>query len=142
MESLKISMSALDVEWQRLQVIAQNLANINSTRNELGDVFRPKRLHSGPALSFSQLLSNQKDSPAASGVRVMGIEDIPNGIRTSYEPEHPHADGRGMVQYPKVNHAAEMTLMVKTSRIYEANLTAISIARQMYNSALNMGRGS
>ena len=141
MEALKISMSGLDVEWQRLQVIAQNLANINSTRNEAGDVYRPQRLLSGPDVNFSQLMKSDDGSAKATGVRVMGIENTPNGVRLAFEPNHPHADANGMVSYPDVDHAAEMTLMIKSSRVYEANLTAISIAQQMYNRALDMGRG-
>lgn len=141
MEALKISMSGLDVEWQRLQVIAQNLANINSTRNEAGEVFRPKRLLSGPDVNFNQLMKQGEGFTKATGVRVMGIENTPNGVRVAFEPNHPHADANGMVSYPDVDHAAEMTLMIKSSRVYEANLTAISIAQQMYNRALDMGRG-
>ncbi|WP_371395861.1 flagellar basal body rod protein FlgC [Fretibacter rubidus] len=141
MEALKISMTGLDVEWQRLQVIAQNLANINSTRNELGEVYRPQRLLSGPDVTFSTLLQGDKAAQKATGVRVMGVENTPNGVRVAFEPNHPHADENGMVQYPNVDHAAEMTQMIKASRVYEANLTAISIAQQMYNRALDMGRG-
>lgn len=141
MEALKISMSGLDVEWQRLQVIAQNLANINSTRNEAGEVFRPKRLLSGPDVNFNQLMKQGEGVTKASGVRVMGVENTPNGVRVAFEPNHPHANANGMVSYPDVDHAAEMTLMIKSSRVYEANLTAINIAQQMYNRALDMGRG-
>lgn len=141
MEALKISMSGLDVEWQRLQVIAQNLANINSTRNELGDVYRPKSLLTGPDVSFTTLLNADTTAQKPTGVRVMGIEDKPNGVRVAFEPNHPHADENGMVQYPDIDHAGEMTLMIKAARVYEANLTAISIAQQMYNRALDMGRG-
>lgn len=142
MEAMKISMSGLDVEWQRLQVIAQNLANINSTRNEVGDVYRPQRLVSGPDISFEQLLISTDQPQAAVGARVMGIEDIAGATRQEFEPDHPHADIEGFVSYPDLDHAAEMTLMIKTSRVYEANLTAITIAQQMYSRALNMGGNS
>ena len=60
MEALKISLSGLDVEWQRLQVIAENLANINSTRDAAGQTYRPRRLVSGPDVSFSALLSGSR----------------------------------------------------------------------------------
>lgn len=135
---MKISLSGLDVEWQRLQVIAQNLANINSTRDEAGNVFKPQRLLSGPDISFSDLLTAKKTKPV--GTKVMGIEALANGTRRVFEPEHPHADTSGFVEYTKLDHAAEMTLMIKTSRTYEANLTAISIAQQMYGRALDIGR--
>ena len=140
MKAMQISMSGLNVEWQRLQVIAENLANINSTRNEIGEVFSPRRLLTGSQVKFEQLLSNGKSPATPTGVTVLGLEAIPGGVRKAFEPTHPHADEDGFVSYPKVDHAAEMTLMIKTSRAYEANLTAMSIAQQMYSKALNMGR--
>jgi flagellar basal-body rod protein FlgC len=140
MEAMKISMSGLDVEWQRLQVIAQNLANMNSTRNEAGDVFRPLRLVSGPSTDFSTLMQGGTAALKPTTVQVLGIEPQADGIRKVYEPTHPNADPDGFVSYPNVDHAGEMTLMIKASRAYEANLTAISIAQSMYSKALDMGR--
>ena len=140
MDAVKISMSGLDVEWKRLQVIAGNLANMNSTRDAAGGAFRPSRLVSGPAVSFGALMSGEAQGPA--GVRVMGVEATGGAGRRVHEPNHPHADLDGFVTYPDVDHAGEMTLMIRTSRAYEANLTAMSIAHQMYSKALEMGRRS
>ena len=141
MEALKISMSGMDVEWQRLRVIAENLANVNSTRDALGQTYRPKRLMSGPSVSFEALMAGgaNTDLPA-SGVRVMGVDALEDAQRKSFEPDHPHADEDGFVTYPKIEHSTEMALMIKTSRVYEANLTALTLARQMYSRALEMGR--
>jgi flagellar basal-body rod protein FlgC len=142
MQALKISLSALDVEWQRLQVIAQNLANMNSTRNAAGGTFTPMTLVSGSDLTFSQILSHRGQPSAPTGVKVMGLEPQEGGVRRSYEPTHPNADASGFVSHVNVDHAREMTLMIKTSRVYEANLTAVTIAQQMYNRALEIGRQS
>lgn len=141
MEALKISMSGMDVEWQRLRVIAENLANINSTRGALGQTYKPKRLLSGPSVSFEALLSGSTAAKAnAAGVQVMSVEAVVDAERKSFEPEHPHSDENGFVTYPKIDHATEMALMIKTSRVYEANLTALTLSRQMYSRALEMGR--
>ena len=75
-----------------------------------------------------------------SGVQVMGVEALNDAQRKSFEPDHPHADEDGFVTYPKIDHSTEMALMIETSRVYEANLTALSLARQMYSRALEMGR--
>ena len=139
MDAVSIGMSGLDVEWQRLQVIAQNLANMNSTRGENGDVYRPMTLVSG-ANSFGAMIDGSAMAPT--GVHVVSIEAQANGLRRVYEPTHPHADSEGFVTYPNVDHAAEMTLMIKTSRAYEANLVAVSMAQQMYLHALDIGRQS
>jgi flagellar basal-body rod protein FlgC len=136
MEIFKISASALDVEGRRLQIIAQNLANMNTTRMPDGGAYEPLRLVSGPQKSFSTMLNG-----SAQGVSVLSVEPSGAGVRFAYEPSHPDADAGGYVAYPNIDHAGEMTLMIRTSRIYEANLAALGIAQQMYNRALEMGRG-
>lgn len=139
MDAMQISLSALDVEWRRLEVIAQNLANMNTTRTASGEPYRPLRLLSGPSISFSDTLTNQA-MVSPSGVQVLGVEATSNGFRRVYEPAHPHADAEGFVTYPNVDHAAEMTAMIRASRAYEANLAAVSMAQDMYTRALEIGR--
>lgn len=141
MNAVDISLSALDVEWRRLEVIAQNLANMNTTRTGDGGSFAPLRLLSGPQTSFSDLVGPPPaQTITASGVRVMGIEPTADGVRRVYEPAHPHADEDGFVSYPNVDHAGEMTLMIRASRAYEANLAAVNMAHEMYARALDIGR--
>lgn len=140
-DAMAISRSALDVEWQRLQVIAQNLANLNTSKMANGEPFRPQRLISGPNLSFAETLSKTKVSNPTT-VRVLGIEAMPSGVRRVYDPTDPQADAQGFVNMSQIDQAAEMTLMIRTSRTYEANLTALGIARQMFLKALDLGRAS
>lgn len=142
MDAIEISRSGLDVEWQRLQVIAQNLANLNTTRAANGESYRAMRLLSGPAADFGSMLAAPGGARQPQGVRVLGIEAMPGSLRRVHEPGHPHADAEGFVDYPDIDHAGEMTLLVKTSRAYEANLVAINLAHQMYARALQLGRQS
>lgn len=142
MRAMEISRSGLDVEWQRLQVIAQNLANLNTTRTGSGEPFRPMQLLSGPRGDFAGMISGKGSAQQLGGVQVMGLEPTPGGFRRVHEPGHPHADSEGFVSYPDIDHAGQMTLMIKTSRTYEANLTAMNIAHQMYSRALELGRQS
>ena len=140
MDAIAISRTGLDVEWQRLQVIAQNLANINTSRTASGQPFHPLRLLSGPQVDFAHLVRADDKTPG--GVEVLGVEPMAAGMQRVYEPGHPHADADGFVTYPDVDHASEMTLLIKTSRAYEANLTAMSIAQQMYSRAAELGKQS
>lgn len=140
MRAMEISRSGLDVEWQRLQVIAQNLANLNTTRTATGEPFRAMRLLTGPRGDFAQVLAGKAGAQQLHGVQVMGMETAGSGFRRVHEPGHPHADAEGFVSYPDIDHAGEMTLMIKTSRTYEANLTAMNLAHQMYSRALELGR--
>lgn len=142
MEAMRIGLSALDVEWTRVQVIAENIANMNSVIADPSSGYSPMRLVSGPARDFGTVLSTagRGEVPQPTGVRVMGLQPMANGLRQVYEPDHPMADHEGMVTYPRVDYAQEMTQLLKASRVYEANLASVSIAQQMYSRALEMGR--
>ncbi|WP_034158877.1 flagellar basal body rod protein FlgC [Sphingomonas sp. ERG5] len=142
MDAMQISRTGLDVEWQRLQVIAQNLANMNSSRTASGDPVRAMRLVSAPKVKFADLIAANSSASGPKGVEVIGLEAMPGGVRRVYEPGDPQADAEGFVSYPNIDHAGEMTLLIKTSRAYEANLTAMNIAHQMYSRALELGQRS
>lgn len=145
MEAIAISRSGLDVEWQRLQVIAVNLANMNTTRTADGGSFAAQRLVSGPVADFNaELTADQSSDHGASrqGVMVYGVTSAAAGAKQVFNPNHPHADENGFVSYPAISQAEEMSLMIKTQRAYEANLVALSAAQRMYSSALQVGRQS
>ncbi|RZA11288.1 MAG: flagellar basal body rod protein FlgC [Proteobacteria bacterium] len=142
MDAMQISRSGLDVEWRRMEIIAQNIANMNTSRTSGGGSYVPLRVVSGPGGSFGQTLAAQEagTSMQPQGVRIYGVEQTDRGVRRVHEPGHPHANANGFVSYPNVSHAEEMTLMVKTARAYEANLVAMTAAQQIYSSALQIGR--
>ncbi|MFD1034626.1 flagellar basal body rod protein FlgC [Sphingomonas hankookensis] len=135
MDAAQISRTGLDVEWQRLQTIALNLANMNSSGAPGTPGYRAMRLVSGPVQPFAAML----DRPAGVAVRGMAASVE---TRRVHEPGHPHADADGFVSYPAVDHAGEMTLLIRTARTYEANLTALSVAHQMYARALELGKSA
>jgi flagellar basal-body rod protein FlgC len=139
MQAMEISRSGLDVEWRRLEVIAQNIANMSTSRTATGEAYRGQRLVSGPRADFAKLV-NGGDAAALGGVTVYGVEPLQAPPRRVYEPQHPSADAEGFVTYPGIDQASEMTLMMKTSRAYEANIVAMNAARQMYSKALDIGK--
>jgi flagellar basal-body rod protein FlgC len=138
-DPIAISRSALDVEWQRMQVIAQNLANEN-TATVGASGYRAVRLISGPVGNFAHLVSRGSPIPDPRGVQVVAIEPDGTGIRRVYDPGAPGADSSGFVTYPAIDHAREMTLLVETARAYESNLTVMALAQQMTMRALNAGQ--
>ncbi len=147
MKAMEISMTGLDVEWRRLEIIAQNLANVNSAQTPDGGVYRALRLISGPQklsapqkTTFAGQLGH--DETELNGVAVYGVDSVDAAPRKVREPGNPLADADGFVSYPGIDNAAEMVLMVKTSRSYEANMVAMNAARQMYVKALEMGRST
>lgn len=134
---MDISATGLDVEWRRLEVIAQNLANASSASSPGAPAYPVMRLVSGPKASFVEHLTRPED---LAGVEVYGVEPVVLPPRKVHEPGNPLADTDGFVTYPGIDQAAEMTLMLKTARAYEANLVAMDTARQMYLKATSMGR--
>lgn len=140
MHAMQISLSGMDVEWRRLDVIANNIANVSTARTATGEPYRAMRLMSGPAAGFQKLMDQKGDAASLQGVTVYGVEPTNTPPRKVYEPANPQADGKGYVTYPGIDMGAEMTLMVKTARAYESNVVAMNIARQMYAKALELGR--
>ena len=145
MEAMEISRTGLDVEWRRLEVIAANIANMNTTRTADGSPYLARRLVSGPVEDFRSLVQigpNQSADRPRKGVMVYEISVANAATRQVYDPSHPHADEAGFVTMPAISQAEEMSLMIKTQRSYEANLVALAAAQQMYNAALQVGRQS
>lgn len=145
MQAMEISLTGLDVEWRRLEVIAQNLANAGTVRTASGTPYRAQQLISGPKGDFQALLEGgdghaPTGAKVLQGVAVYGIDAVNAPPRQVYEPDNPQADADGFVAYPNIDQAGQMTLMVKTARIYEANMVALNAARQMYGKALELGR--
>jgi flagellar basal-body rod protein FlgC len=139
-DPVAISRSALDVEWQRLQLIAQNLANENTAVSKGAGTYRPLRLQSGPAGAFERIVEQGGMVSDPQGVQVLGVAADVRAPRRVYDPRNPAADSSGFVAYPAVDHAIEMTELVKTARAYESNLTVMSLAEQMAMRALDIGK--
>lgn len=145
MQAMEIGRSALDVEWRRLEIIAENIANSSTVRTANGIPYQARHLISGPKADFAAYLDRPNGSAplkmsALTGVQVYSVEAVSTPPRIVHEPGNPQADENGNVSYPGIDHAAEMTLMVKTARVYEANIVAMSIARKMYSKAMELGQ--
>lgn len=139
MRAIEISRTGLDVEWRRLEIISENLANMSTTAAPGQAVYQARRLVSGPASSFAHMMNGAERS-VPGGVTAYGIEAVGKPPRRLYDPGHPDADADGFVAYPAIDLADEMTQMIRTSRAYESNIVAITIARQMYSKALDLGK--
>jgi len=141
-----IARSGLDVERQRMEVIAQNLANAGTTRTAMGETYRPIRLVSGPRIgtTFADHMrpAATRADQEMTGVQSYGVERVDTPPRLVYDPAHPHADTKGFVTYPGIDHAGEMALMVQTLRTYEADTVMFNAARTMYMRALDLGNRS
>lgn len=144
---LRISASALSAQRLRMNTIANNLANANTTRTAEGGPYRRQQVVFAPLfeLDFLQRLRmsrSQQLSPvsAGEGVKVVAITQDPREGKMVYEPDHPDANEQGYVEYPNINVVAEMTDMISATRAYEANITATQAIKNMAVKALEIGR--
>lgn len=143
--SFNISASALTAQRLRMDVIAQNIANVNTTRTEDGTPYRRKTVvfqEKEADISFAQYLSEQSRQRylAGGGVRVTAIVEDPSPFREVYDPSHPDADENGIVRMPNVEIVTEMVNMISATRAYEANVTALNASKSMASKALEIGR--
>ena len=146
--SVEVSASGLSAERLAMDVIANNIANANTTRTPQGGafkrqlvVFAQKGAAAGTNPDGSPAMGGSDDSdpfspdgtPKANleGVQALGIVNDPSPDRLAFDPGNPDADARGYVHYPNVQIVKEMVDMMAASRAYEANVAAITEARAM-----------
>ena len=142
--TLGISGSGMTAERLRMDVIAENLANANTTRTEAGGPYRRKEVvleAKGDGSSFADVLDGVGGGGnGGSGVQVAGVADDPSAPRRVYEPGHPDADAQGFVTFPNVNPVTEMVDLITASRGYEADVQAMNTSKQMFSKALDILR--
>ena len=149
--TLGIAASGLSSQRQRLETVASNIANAETTRTEQGGPYRRQtvRLEAKefPGYPYE---TNQAGDPslfrlpsgdpidAMHGVRVAAIEEDPSEGPLVYDPGHPDADGNGYVRYPNVRITDELVDMMDARRVYEANATVFQSAKAMLRSSLDL----
>lgn len=144
MQSLDISASALTAQRLRMDIIANNLANVNTTRTAKGGAYRrqmPVFTERPGEESFRQVLQRTLEDRIGRGVRVTAIIEDQSPLKMVYNPDHPDANRDGYVAMPNVNTVMEMVDMISATRAYEASVTAINSAKSMAMKALEIGRG-
>jgi flagellar basal-body rod protein FlgC len=147
--TINTAASGLTAQRMRLDVIADNIANVNTTRTTEGGPFRRSRVVFRPRVSDpywkSPFLPRMLKNELGTGVRVVNLQkDYVAKPRLVYDPTHPDAiktgPRAGYVEYPNINIVTEMTDMISASRSYEANVTVINGSKTMFNKALEIGR--
>jgi flagellar basal-body rod protein FlgC len=129
--ALGISASGMTAERLRMDVIAENLANANSTTGADGQPYRRKQVVLSAGPSFEDVLA---------GVQVQGIVEDQSPGRRVYDPGHPDADAQGYVTLPNVSSVTEMVDLISASRSYEADTQAMQTAKSMFMKTLEILR--
>ncbi len=138
--ALEISASGLAAQRTRMNTIASNLANSQTTRTEQGTPY--KRVDPVfQAVALDKIRALSPSERAVSMVRVSRIVQDPRPGTMVYSPGHPDANPEGYLEYPNVNVVEEMVNMITASRAYEAGVSSVQATQKMADSALELGRG-
>lgn len=144
-DAINVSGSGLSAERLRMDVIAENLANAQSTRGADGQPYRRKEVvlreagaSFGTALAGAMGSSSSVDQPH--GVEVAQVVQDAAEPRRVHDPSHPDADADGYVSMPNVDSVTEMVDLITSSRSYEANVTAMQTAKGMFSKTLELLR--
>lgn len=122
--------SALQSERLRMDTIAANIANANSTRDENGNVNAYKRKF----INFQTIFNEQQE---AIGVEAVISEDQ-SDPKMVYDPAHPDANKEGLVAYPNIAREREMAELLQAKASYQANIKSIQVAKQIFNAGLEI----
>jgi len=129
---LQMGTTGLIAQRTRMDTIASNVMNINTTRNEKGEKIPFRRRMA----IFAATAAKGSKSP---GVHVKEIRQDPTPFQMRHEPGHPDADPvTGMVKYPNIDLTTEYVNMLEASRAYEANITMMETSKAMYNASLRL----
>ncbi|OPZ74319.1 MAG: Flagellar basal-body rod protein FlgC [Verrucomicrobia bacterium ADurb.Bin474] len=131
------SADALHAEKLRMEVIAQNIANVQTTRTARGEPYR-RQLVSFESHLDPKIAAANPGAQLAKSVRVDSITEDRSPFKSVFNPGHPHADASGMLKLPNVDLAMEMVDLISSSRSYEANLAVVKTSRQLARQALSI----
>lgn len=148
--TMNIAATGLTANRLRMDTIAENMANAQTTRTADGGPYRRKtvlfeeiRDNDPFSVVFNNIFGGGRNVPAPQGmgVRVTNIVEDESPGPIVYDPTHPDADEYGYVRMPNVNIVVEMVNMIAAARAYEANITAMGTARTLTQRTLEIGQG-
>lgn len=125
-----ISGSAMTAQAQRLNVVASNLANADSTTSANGEPYRAKQV------VFS---ATPMDGQGGMGVKVAAVVEDASPMKMIYDPKHPMANEQGYVTMPNVNVVEEMVNMISSSRSYQNNVDVMNTSKSLLLKTLTIG---
>ncbi len=135
---IEAASGGLQSQRTRLDIIAQNIANAQTTRGANGKPYARQVVSFETALI--KHLGEGVAGPALRGVKVAGVTTDQRQGPQVHNPSHPDADANGFVRLPNVNMAMEMVDLISATRAYEANLSVVKAGREMVTRTLEIGR--
>ncbi len=139
--TLSVSASGMSAQRTRAELLVENLANAETTRTPEGGPYRRKDavFQSEPTPGpFANVFESAVN--AGTGVGVSEIVVDQRDPEKRYLPGHPDADAEGYVAFPRVNPAEDMVDLMNAARSYQANVAAISAAKDMIRNSIELLR--
>ena len=134
MRVFDVAGSGMAAQSLRLNVVASNLANAESTSGDPGSVYRARH----PVFAVQPF--EDGDGALSAGVRVAGVVESRNAPAMRYDPGNPLADSQGRIYSASVSPVEEMADMISASRSYQSNVAVIETARELVLRTIAMGR--
>jgi len=135
MKIFDISGSAVSSQSQRLNVVASNLANVDTVAGPDGKAYKAREV------TFQTVLMNTPDGMPGAVFRVSAVTENQAPGRKVHDPNSPSADAEGYVTYSNVNAVDEMVNMISASRSYQNNIEVMNTAKTLLMKTLQMGQG-
>jgi flagellar basal-body rod protein FlgC len=137
--AMDISISGIEAQRVTMELIASNIANINTTRTIYGGPYRRRiPVLSEKSLSFAEELRRAEGKIVGGGVEVQDVVEDTAPFQKVYKPGHPDADAQGFVSLPNVDLSKEMVDLMYSQRLFEANVTSFNATKKMMQDTLQL----
>jgi flagellar basal-body rod protein FlgC len=143
---ISVSASGMAAQRTRAELLAENLANADTTRTPEGGPYRRKDAvfaTDSADSPFASVFESARNAITGAGPEGVGVADIVVDNREPerrYLPGHPDADAQGYVAFPRVNPAEDMVDLIGAARGYQANVAAISAVKDMIQRSIDLFR--
>jgi flagellar basal-body rod protein FlgC len=129
-----VSGSAMTANTVRMNLVASNLANVNSAASSVEGTYKSRQA------VFKTMVDEFSNDPAVAKVGVERIVESQEPLKAQYQPNHPNANAEGYVYMPNVNPVESMANMIDASRSYESNVEVLNTTKQLIMRTINLGK--
>ncbi len=132
--TFEISGSAMTAQTVRMNLVASNLANVNSAASSVEGTYKSRQA------VFKTVMNEFSNDPAVAKVAVEQIIESEAPLKAQYQPHHPNANEEGYVYMPNVNPIESMANMIDASRSYQMNVEVLNTTKQLLMQTINLGK--
>ncbi len=129
-----VSGSAMTAQSVRMNLVASNLANVNSAASSVEGTYKSRQA------VFKTVIDEFSSDPAVAKVKVDRIIESEEPLKAQYQPYHPDANEDGYVYMPNVNPVEAMANMMDASRSYQTNVDVLNTTKQLLMRTINLGK--